>query len=67
MWWERLKNFKKHDPMCTLEDHRGNHVEAGLEVLGWQQSKQEQLGGECSGPGGRIGLISGAISGDVKK
>lgn len=32
-WWEHLKDFKKHDPICTLEDLCGNHVEAELEVL----------------------------------
>lgn len=35
MFWEHLKDFKqqsKQDLICILEDHRGNHVEAGLEV-----------------------------------
>lgn len=36
MWWEHLKDFtqqSKQDVICTLGYHRGNHVEAGLEVL----------------------------------
>ena len=41
----------KHDPICTLEDHRGNHVEDELEV--WRMATRENSQGERSIPGGR--------------
>lgn len=46
MWWEHLKDFKNHDPICIVEDHRGNHVEAELEVLGLAVEQMEQSGEE---------------------
>lgn len=52
MWWEHLKDFKNHDPICTVEDHRGNHVEAELEVLGLAAEQTEKSGG-VQRPGGR--------------
>lgn len=64
--WEHLTGFKqqsKQGLICTLEDHRGNHVEAGLEVLRLAAGKSQEAG-ECSSPGGP-GLSS--HSGDVNK
>lgn len=56
MLWEHLKDFKqqsKQDLICTLEDHHGNHVEAGLEVLRLAAGNSQKA--SATVPGGKDG------------